>query len=424
MTPFTEEELAGFINRQLVETRQSTKAAAHLLEQLLPDSEIVYVKAGLAADFRQEFGFVKCRDANDFHHAKDAYLNVVVGNVYHEKFTKNPLRFVRSGQRYSMKLSALFKDWDLIKGKRVIWQKGEEGSLKTVQTRMAKNDPMVTRHSTEGRGALYDLQPMKKGKGQLPLKSHDKRLQNIDRYGGYNKLSSAYFVLAAYYKKGKRVKSIESVPLYLAKKFKQNPEALPCYLAEQLGVDTAEILIPEIKIGALFKYDGFPMRVSGRTGDRLLYRNAAELRTSAEQEQYIKKMSRYLEKCKGHKEPLPIRPAYDKLTTAENLKLYDAFAEWLTNGIYAKRLSAQGEFLREKREIFAALTLEAQVRQLMEILHLFQFNPVLANLSELGGAAQSGMMRTSKNLDGKVPVSIVHESITGYFTSEVCLNDL
>lgn len=426
MTPFTEEELAGFINRQLVETRQSTKAAAHLLEQLFPadPDKVVYVKAGLAADFRQKFGFVKCRDANDFHHAKDAYLNVVVGNVYHEKFTKNSLRFVRSGQEYSMKLSALFKDWNLIKGKRVIWQKGEEGSMKTVQARMAKNDPMVTRYSTEGRGALYDLQPVKKGKGQLPLKSHDERLQNIDRYGGYNKISGAYFVLAAYRKKGKRVKSIEFVPLHKAAECKQNPAVLRRTLAEQLGVDTVEILIPEIKIGTLFKWDGFPMRVSGRTGDRLLYRNAAELRTSAGQEQYIKKISRYLEKCKGRKEPLPIRPAYDKLTPEENLQLYDAFAEWLTSGIYAKRLSEQGEFLREKRETFAALPTETQVRQLMEILHLFQCNPVLANLSELGGAAQSGKMRTSKNIDGKVPVSIVHQSVTGYFTSEVCLNDL
>ena len=423
-TPFTEEELADFINRQLVETRQSTKAAAHLLEQLLPNTDIVYVKAGLAADFRQEFGFVKCRDANDFHHAKDAYLNAVVGNVYHEKFTKNPLRFVRSGQEYSLNLSALFQNWNIYKGGRVIWQKGEDGSLETARARMAKNDPLVTRYCTEGRGALYDLQPMKKSKGQLPLKSSDERLQQIDRYGGYNKLAGAYFALAAYYKKGKRVKSIESVPLYLAAKLQRDPAALQQHLADQLGTDRVEILIPEIKLGTLFKWDGYPMTLSGRTGPQLIFRNAAELRTSAEQEQYIKKMSRYLEKCKGRKEPLPIRPAYDKLTPEENLQLYDAFTQWLTSGIYAKRLSLQGKFLLEKRDAFAALSPEAQVRQLMEILHLFQCNPVAANLSELGGVAHAGILLASKNIDGKVPVFIVHQSVTGYFTQEVRLNDL
>ena len=121
---------------------------------------------------------------------------------------------------------------------------------------------------------------------------------------------------------------------------------------------------------------------------------------------------------------MPIRPAYDKLTPEENLQLYDAFTQWLTSGIYAKRLSLQGKFLLEKRDAFAALSPEAQVRQLMEILHFFQCNPVAANLSELGGAARAGLLLVSKNIDGKVPVSIVHQSVTGYFTQEVCLNDL
>ena len=135
-------------------------------------------------------------------------------------------------------------------------------------------------------------------------------------------------------------------------------------------------------------------------------------------------MSRYLEKCKGRKEPLPIRPAYDKLTPEENLQLYDAFTQWLTSGIYAKRLSLQGKFLLEKRDVFAALSPEAQVQQLMEILHFFQCNSRRVNLSEIGGKAEVGKLQVSKIIDGKVPVSIVHQSITGYFTQEVCLNDL
>ena len=186
------------------------------------------------------------------------------------------------------------------------------------------------------------------------------------------------------------------MPLYLAAKLQRDPAALQQYLADQLGTDRVEILISEIKLGTLFKWDGYPMTVSGRSVNSLILRNAAELRTSAEQEQYIKKMSRYLEKCKGRKEPLPIRPAYDKLTPEENLQLYDAFTQWLTSGIYAKRLSLQGKFLLEKRDAFAALSPEAQVRQLMEILHFFQCNPVAANLSELGGAARAGLLLVSK----------------------------
>lgn len=32
---------------------------------------------------------IKVREVNDFHHAKDAYLNIVVGNTYYVKFTKD-----------------------------------------------------------------------------------------------------------------------------------------------------------------------------------------------------------------------------------------------------------------------------------------------------------------------------------------------
>lgn len=43
------------------------------------------------------------RDVNDFHHAKDAYVNIVVGNVYHTKFTTDPAHFLREkNARYSL----------------------------------------------------------------------------------------------------------------------------------------------------------------------------------------------------------------------------------------------------------------------------------------------------------------------------------
>ena len=93
--PLDANELAGFIERQIVETRQSTKAVAEILKKILPDTEIVYVKAKTVSKFRQDFDFIKVRDMNDLHHAKDAYLNIVVGNVYFVKFTKNAGWFVK-----------------------------------------------------------------------------------------------------------------------------------------------------------------------------------------------------------------------------------------------------------------------------------------------------------------------------------------
>ena len=81
--------MGDFIARQLVQTSQGTKGIAELLQQLMPESRMVYAKASNVSEFRKRNGFVKSRLVNDFHHAQDAYLNIVVGNVYDTKFTQN-----------------------------------------------------------------------------------------------------------------------------------------------------------------------------------------------------------------------------------------------------------------------------------------------------------------------------------------------
>ena len=81
---FSDEELTGFIARQLVETSQSVKAVAGILGELNPKTSICYSKAENVSSFRQNFGkikegnrksdnteqLIKVREINDYHHAK------------------------------------------------------------------------------------------------------------------------------------------------------------------------------------------------------------------------------------------------------------------------------------------------------------------------------------------------------------------
>ena len=106
---FSEEELAGFISRQIVETRQSSKAVAELLKRINEDTEIVYVKAALASDFRKKpLNMLKSRRVNDYHHGKDAYLNIVVGDVYNAKFTSNPINWFKKNKNTNYSLNKVF----------------------------------------------------------------------------------------------------------------------------------------------------------------------------------------------------------------------------------------------------------------------------------------------------------------------------
>ena len=64
---------------------------------------VVFSKAGEVSAFRHKFNLEKVRCLNDFHHAQDAYLNIVVGNAYYVKFTANPINFIREAEKNPQK---------------------------------------------------------------------------------------------------------------------------------------------------------------------------------------------------------------------------------------------------------------------------------------------------------------------------------
>ena len=189
-TPFTEDELAGFVERQLVETRQSTKAVATLLKEMFPDSKIVYVKAGQVSEFRHDFDMLKCREINDLHHAKDAYLNVVVGNVHDVKFTSNPLNFVKNADKhYTIKIKETLKH-KVARNGETAWN--PETDFDTVKRMMSKNSVRYVRYCYKRKGKLFDQNPDRAGNPDLA-----RLKKNLDpvKYGGYNSMSISCFSL-------------------------------------------------------------------------------------------------------------------------------------------------------------------------------------------------------------------------------------
>lgn len=297
-TPFSAEEQADFIARQIVETGQSVKAVADLLKKIYPESPVVYSKAGNVSDFRKKYTLPKVRSVNDFHHAKDAYLNIVVGNVYDTKFTRDPRRFFATEGKYN--LNRMY-DFDVVRGDVTAWKAGNNGTIAQVKKIIAKNNVLFTRYATTEHGAIADQMPMKKGSGQLPLKSSDPRLNDIVKYGGYNKVKGSYYFLVEHEEKKSKVRSLEVVSVHLAKTIEGNETALLAYCTETLGLKAPRILVDKIKINSLFNVDGFLMHLSGRTGDRLIFKGANQLCLGIKEEAYMKKIEKYVQRVKDAK---------------------------------------------------------------------------------------------------------------------------
>lgn len=423
--PFSENELAGFIARQIVETRQSTKAVAQIMKRVYPDSEIVYAKASAVSAFRQKFDMIKVRGLNDYHHARDAYLNIVVGNAYYVKFTKDAAWFVRNNPGRSYNLKKMFEQGTIQRKNEVAWISGEAGTIQVVKKWMRKNNILFTRKAYEVKGGLFDQQIMKKGKGQVPIKASIKndRLRAIEKYGAYNKASGAYFMLVeSEDKKGNPMRSIEFVPVYLAKKIEESDAYREQYCEEELGLIKPKILLKKIKIDTLFVVDGFAMHLSGRSGSKLIFKGAHQFLVSEELQRILKKVEKFCADYKINKN-VTISEKME-LSDGNLVTVYEEFQHKLLTTVYGKRLGNQIATLDKGKEKFVSLSKEEKCLAVNELLHLFQCQSQTANLTLIGGPGQAGKISISKNITKIENIAILNQSVTGFYEQAIDLKKI
>lgn len=406
----TDEELSSFVARQLVETRQSTKAVAQLLKNRYPNTDIENIKAGLVSDFRRDFDIIKSRDVNDFHHAKDAYLNIVVGNVYTVKARQS--YFINNIQNGIWSINRLF-DYSTPGA----WVAENDETLNAVKSILSKNNIRFTRYAYKQKGGLFDQMPLKKGNGQVPLK---KGLE-ISKYGGYNRPTSTYFSFVEYKdKKGKLIRSFEPVDLYIEKEYKNNPEL---FMSKRLGVDNVKIIIPCIKYNALISLDGFRMHISSKKNNGAVIgcKPAVQLVLNYNLERYVKKISNYLEKCVELRCEKEIT-SFDGITLQENLDLYDVLTDKMKNTIYGVKFGKLANTLTEKKNVFEKLSLYSQCYTLMQIINIIHANALSGDLTAIGEAKNSAATTISNKIQPLYKsFKLINQSITGLFENEINL---
>ena len=410
-TELTADELYGFVNRQLVETRQSTRALTELLHKIMPDeTEIVYVKARHVIDFRQQFDLLKVRDLNDMHHGQDAYLNIVVGNVFHLKFTKDVRKyFAEKGTYRTYNLYKMFDHDVEFKGEKA-WEK--ERTICTVKEMMSISKILTARQTYEEKGKLYDLQRMKKGKGQVPLREQG-RMADIEKYGGYNKATITCFMLVrALDKKAKPSIWILPVPLYLKNRLETSGEYAKAYFEQEYQLKQVQIL-HKIKMQTLFVYQGFKMRLAGRSGSQLLFHNASQLILPEKYHQAIRQISKHMIELK--KDRRALIPGNQLLKETDMDALYLELCRKLKESIYQVMFSRFAEVFESGYEQYQKLSKEEKAEALYQMLKLFQCTPELPDLTLIGGKGKPGPIRISMNVTDRCSLSIIHQSVTGIY---------
>lgn len=412
---FTNEELSGFIERQIVETRQSSKAVAELLNRLYEHSEIVYVKAGLVSDFRHDNKLLKSRRINDYHHAKDAFLNIVVGNVYNAKFTSNPRKWIKENRGTNYSIRRVF-DYNEKRGNTVVWQgvKDAGHSIEAIRKTMARNDILYTEYTYCDKGELFNATLVRKGNDKaINLK---KDLDSV-KYGGYNTPKTSAFAFIEFDgKKKERKNHIVEIPVYIVNIANRQPDTIKEYLEQKKGYKNVVVKKYPIKKNALIKVDGYLARLRGATEKDVLLKNAVQLVLRDEYSENIRKVEKYLENNIQYQAD----SKFEGFTQEDLNDLYDELYIKLKESIYNKRPANQLGTLEKGKEKYRAIgDLREKAKIINNILALFQCDATTStNLKEIGGTANAGNMAYNKNTLPTKKLILIHQSVTGLFETE------
>ena len=436
IAPLTADDLSGFIARQLVETNQSVKATTTLLRRLYPEIDVVFVKAENVTDFRHDNNFIKVRSLNHHHHAKDAYLNIVVGNVYHEKFTRNfRLFFKKNGSNRTYNLAKMFnydvKFTNAQDGKA--WDKNT--SMDIVKKMMASNDVRVTRRVYEQKGQLADINLTKASKVKadiyLPIKSNDLIMSQNTKYGGYSDIKNAYYTIIEYSdKKNNSIKSFLPIPIFIATKNLTN-QALLEYINTVLPkANNIRIIYKKVYNDQLLKIDGFNYYLGGRSNDRFCIDNAIQLIVPLEMQFYIKLVEKFTAiisenkniklKASSVKSRNPLNNQVENITLEYTQKLFDYLVSKFNEPIYTNmRGNKSTDIDSVGRRQFIKLSLEERCKTLAEILNIFTNMNKKLSLSNINVSASRKVVNFK--ISSLNEFKIINESITGLYSNEVTI---
>ena len=265
-------------------------------------------------------------------------------------------------------------------------------------------------------GALSDLQLVGKSaktEGILPIKQSG-RLDPA-KYGGYNSIKGAYFALIETQgKKGNLTRQIIQVPILAAK----TPEQ---YIAK--AYPSSRIVLCPIKFNALFKINGIPLHLAGRTGSSLLLYHALQPILNPDQAAYVKKVTNVISKDQKLNKKYLIDEERDMVSAEQNRCLFSALMDKLTN-IYQSvpMLSSPLQKLTANQDCFEQLDLKAQCYALNEMLKVATSGKTAANLSALvSGATSIGKSYISSKLNPSDQVLLINQSPTGLYESVIDL---
>lgn len=430
----------GFINRQLVETRQVIKLAVGIMIDQYPETQIVSVKANLTHEMREMFDLVKNRDVNDYHHAFDAYLTAFVGNYLLQRYPKLEPYFVYDkfkklkDQNISMRDFNLL--YDLKKNEDVydqrtghsahkIWD--QHGSIDYIRHLFAYKKILVSHEVHQNGGALYNMTVYGKAddakRKLIPIKAD----KPTELYGGYTSRKLAYMAIVKTKKGKKEQYQVTGVPvsaLTTLRQFKEDsPEqkqALEEIVRRNFDEKTeVEIIVPKVLFNQLIVDEKCRFMVGSDT-----YRyNAQQLVLSADDLEIINASHQDIQAMGPSIYSEQLNQVYLNILTLVNkfFPMYDInkFRTKLHDG-YEQFVELPNEDVWENNKL-KSLGKRTIIVRILQGLHA---NATVVDLKQLGIKTPFGLMQQPRGIVVSPDAQLIYQSPTGLYERRVRLGDL
>lgn len=411
---YSPKDIEGFINRQLVETRQITKHVANILNSFYNDTNIIYLHANLSSNYREKYELFKFRELNDFHHAHDAYLASVLG-IYQKEYLNKSTDFNKLKElnkklynekryndlKYGYVINSLDNEVSTFNENtgEIIFDADNFNNI--IKKTLYQNDILISKKTEIKTGEFYNQTKSKKGnKEGVSLKSNlDKNL-----YGSYTGLTPSYAVVIKYNKKNIIEQRMIGVPIYIA--VKKDDIALKEYICIKLNindVNSIKIIKNKIPFYTILDWNGQICSLVGAT-DKVEVCNAVEFKINKTNQI---KWKYTLNRLFNNKHNCIKNPLY-------NEQLNELFI-YIINKIeneYKLYLNLLPELKKYINTDFLNNTsIENKEKILLELFKLLKFNSSCANLKLLDNQASSYFGKKNDRIISNA--TVINKSITG-----------
>lgn len=439
----SEKDLESFVNRQLVYTNQAVKGLINAINYFKSNGDkkpkIVYSKSENVSDFRNKYDLYKSRELNNFHHAHDAYLNIVVGraiDTYFSYFGKNKeaLKEIKLQRKTSNPIKIFDHDVKDIRG-NLVWTKDE--SIKQVKRTLYNRYDILTSTRTYldkvyfGKVTIYPADDV----SNIPVKTSN-QLKDVNKYGGLKEYKFGSYALI----KNNNTFILESIPTL----YQNNVEY---YLSKVIDkpYKNFEIIIDKVKINTIIEKDNKKICISGKTGNQFVLTNKKERYFGYNEIKIAKKIEKLISILNSKRLLSIINNSNDclkaqinyfnydennnsiKVVKAKNDQqkdiilsnqeldmMYEYFKKLLSKDIYSYSSSTSIlKTLTDNNDKYQSLLIIQKAILISNLLDYLKCNErKIIDLSLIGGSKNSGVILISNKLSN---CTLYIESITGFY---------